>query len=270
MGVYTHSGGNWFTRRGTFLVALILFHLVLFWALKNGLAVQLLESITEPFKVDIVQEVKKDEPPPPPPPPKMELPPIEVPPPVIDISIPADAPPSNAISNVTDRPVPPPPPAPKAVVRTKLDLNKKVAQPDFQEYYPDTSRRLEEEGVPKIRVCVGTNGRVKTAELAETSGITRLDEAGVKVAKLLRFIPPTVDGQPVEGEAACGVVPIRFQLPKNGRENAFVDRSKLERKFSRQQPPSCTDLLSNRGYKWKTKSRPQWPNQPVTRMVWRP
>ncbi|HMA10307.1 MAG TPA: hypothetical protein VKO83_00370, partial [Steroidobacteraceae bacterium] len=60
MGVYTHSSGNFLTRRGGFLVALILFHLVLFWALKSGLAVKILESITEPIKVDIVNEVKKD------------------------------------------------------------------------------------------------------------------------------------------------------------------------------------------------------------------
>ena len=79
MGVYTHSNGNWLSRRGGFMVALILFHIVLFWALKSGLAVKLLESITEPIKVDIVNEVKEEEPPPPPPPPKMELPPVEVP-----------------------------------------------------------------------------------------------------------------------------------------------------------------------------------------------
>ncbi|MEI2654470.1 MAG: energy transducer TonB [Microthrixaceae bacterium] len=197
------------------MVALILFHIVLFWALKSGLAVKLLESITEPIKVDIVNEVKEEEPPPPPPPPKMELPPVEVPPPVIDITITADAPPTNAISNVTDKPqppAPPPPPPPRQVVRTALKLNPKSTQPSVDDYYPETSRRLEEEGVAKIKVYIGINGRVKTAETEETSGFQRLDEAGVKVAKLLRFTPPTVDGKPVDD--ACGTVPIRFQLPK--------------------------------------------------------
>jgi periplasmic protein TonB len=214
MGVYTHSNGNFFTRRGGFLVALVLFHIVLFWALKSGLAVKLIESITEPIKVDIVNEVKKDEPPPPPPPPKMELPPVEVPPPVIDITIAPDAPPSNAISNVTDKPqppAPPPPPPPRQVVRTALKLNPKSSQPSVDDYYPETSRRLEEEGVAKIKVCVDTKGRVKTAEVEEGSGFTRLDEAGMKVAKLLKFTPPTVDGAAVDD--ACGTVPIRFKLP---------------------------------------------------------
>jgi periplasmic protein TonB len=99
------------------------------------------------------------------------------------------------------------------VVRTQLKLNPKSSQPNVDDYYPESSRRLEEEGVAKIKVCVGTNGRVKEASVDEPSGFPRLDEAGVKVAKLLRFTPPTEDGKPVDN--ACGAVPIRFKMPKN-------------------------------------------------------
>ena len=214
MGVYTHSDGNWLTRRGAFLVALILFHLVLFWALKSGFAVKFIESITEPIKVDIVNEVKDEEPPPPPPPPKMEMPPVQIPPPVVDITIQQDVS-TTALTNVTDKPPPPAPPPPVVrapVVRTQLKLNPKSSQPNVDDYYPETSRRLEEEGLTKVKVCVGTNGRVKNAEVDETSSFARLDEAAIKVAKLLRFTPPTEDGKPLDD--ACGTVPIRFQLPK--------------------------------------------------------
>jgi protein TonB len=214
MGVYTHSDGNWLTRRGAFLVALILFHLVLFWALKSGFAVKFIESITEPIKVDIVNEVKDEEPPPPPPPPKMEMPPVQIPPPVVDITIQQDVS-TTALTNVTDKPPPPAPPPPVVrapVVRTQLKLNPKSSQPNVDDYYPETSRRLEEEGLTKVKVCVGTNGRVKNAEVDESSSFARLDEAAIKVAKLLRFTPPTEDGKPLDD--ACGTVPIRFQLPK--------------------------------------------------------
>jgi protein TonB len=215
MGVYTHSDGNWLSRRGAFLVALILFHLVLFWALKSGFAVKFIESITEPIKVDIVNEVEKDEPPPPPPPPKMEMPPVQIPPPVVDITIAPDVQ-TTALTNTTDKVLPPQPPQPpvvtRQVVRTQLKLNPKSSQPNVDDYYPETSRRLEEEGLTKVKVCVGTNGRVKNAEVDETSSFSRLDEAALKVAKLLRFTPPTEDGKPVDD--ACGTVPIRFQLPK--------------------------------------------------------
>jgi len=117
MGVYTHSDGNWLSRRGAFLVALILFHLVLFWALKSGFAVKFIESITEPIKVDIVNEVDEEEPPPPPPPPKMEIPPVQIPPPVVDITIAPDVQ-TTALTNVTDKPPPPAPPAPPVVRQT--------------------------------------------------------------------------------------------------------------------------------------------------------
>jgi protein TonB len=195
-----------------FLVMLVLFHLILFWGMKSGLAIKLLEEIAPDIVADLTPEVTPDEAPPPPPPPKMEIPPVEVPPPVVEITIQQDAPQTTALSNVTDRPVPPPPP-PRPVVRTNLKLNPRSTQPNVDDYYPETSRRLEEEGVAKIKVCVGTNGRVKDANLDETSGFPRLDEAGVKVAKLLRFTPPTEDGKPVDN--ACGSVPIRFKMPKN-------------------------------------------------------
>jgi protein TonB len=213
MGVYTHTDGNWLTRRGIFLIALLLFHIILFWGLKSGFAVRLLEELTQPIKADIINEVKKDDTPPPPPPPKMEMPPVEVPPPIVDITIPVETT-STALTNVTDRPQPPPPPPPpREVVRTSLKLNPKSSQPNVDDYYPETSKRLEEEGVAKIKVCVGSNGRVKDASLDETSGFSRLDDAGVKVAKLLKFTPPTEDGKPLEN--ACGTVPIRFKMPKN-------------------------------------------------------
>jgi periplasmic protein TonB len=210
MGVYVHDS-NWASRRTIAFIAMVLFHILLFWGLKNGFAIKLMEAMAPPIVADIVQEEVKDDKPPPPPPPKMELPPVEVPPPVVDISIPIETV-STALTNVTDKPVPPPPVVAAPVVRTALKLNPKSSQPNVDDYYPETSRRLEEQGVAKIKACVGANGKVKSASLEETSGFTRLDEAGIKVAKLLRFTPPTVNGQAVDD--ACGTVPIRFKLPE--------------------------------------------------------
>jgi len=112
MGVYTHSDGNWLTRRGSFLVALIAFHVLLAWALASGFAVKFIKSITEPIKVEIVDEVKPEEPPPPPPEIKMELPPVQVPPVLVDIPNPPDPPPTVLIVETTTQPVPPSPPQP--------------------------------------------------------------------------------------------------------------------------------------------------------------
>jgi len=214
MGVYTHSDGNWLTRRGVFLVLLILFHIMLFLGLKSGFAVRFLESITPPIIADIINEVKPEEPPPPPPTVKMEIPPVQVPPVVIDIQIPQDTT-STALANISDKPPPPapPPPPPREVVRTSLKLNPRSTQPNVDDYYPNASKVNEEEGRVRVHVCVGTNGRVKTAEIEATSGFPRLDEAGVKVARLLRFTPPTEDGKPIDN--ACGTIPVAFKMPKN-------------------------------------------------------
>jgi protein TonB len=208
MGVYTNQS-NWLSRRGIFLLLLILFHIILIWGLKSGFAWKVVEMITPPIVADIINEPKDEKTPPPPPPPKMELPPVEVPPPVVDIQITPDAPPSTAIQNVTDRPAPPAPPPVAAVAATGLKPNPKATQPNVDEYYPPTSTRLGEEGTAKVKVCVGVNGRVETSTLSETSGFDRLDEAALKVAKLYRFIPATENGKPVE---ACAAMPIKFKL----------------------------------------------------------
>jgi protein TonB len=95
------------------------------------------------------------------------------------------------------------------VVRTPIRQNPKSQQPNMDDYYPPTSKRLGEEGVAKVKVCVNEQGRVQTAELDETSGVPRLDEAAVKVAKAYRLLPPTENGKAVSG---CGSLPIRFRL----------------------------------------------------------
>jgi periplasmic protein TonB len=191
MGVYTNQS-NWVSRRGVFLLLLILFHIVLIWGLKSGFAWKVVAAITPPIVADIINEVDKDEAPPPPPP-----------------QITPDAPPSTAIQNTTNRPTPPPAPVVASVPRTGLKPNPKATQPNVDEYYPPTSMRLGEEGTTKVKVCVGVNGRVSTSELAETSGFERLDEAAIKVAKLYRFNPATENGKPVE---ECASMPIRFTI----------------------------------------------------------
>ena len=55
-----------------------------------------------------------------------------------------------------------------------------------------------------MNICVGTNGRVTSAELSETSGFSRLDEAAVKIARQYRFNAVS--------EQVCSILPIRFQL----------------------------------------------------------
>jgi protein TonB len=213
MGVYTQTEGNWFSRRGTFLVLLIAFHLLFFWALKSGLAVKLIAKVTEPIQAEIINEVIEEPPPPPPPEVQMELPPVQVPPVLVDIQLPP--PPPTAIQAPTTTevvpPAPPPPPAAtRSVVVTRASV---ISRPDVADYYPPQSRNLSEEGRVRVRICFGANGRVTSADVSETSKFQRLDDAALKMAKLYRFKPATEDGKVKDSD--CVIQPIVFSLKED-------------------------------------------------------
>jgi hypothetical protein len=68
MGVYTNQG-NWLSRRGMFLMLLVLFHIVLIWGLKSGFAMKMVAAVMQPIEAEIINDVEEDVAPPPPPPP---------------------------------------------------------------------------------------------------------------------------------------------------------------------------------------------------------
>jgi protein TonB len=210
MGVYVHES-NWASKRGLIFLGVIALHVLLVWGLASGFAMKVIESVAPPIVTDLIEEKTDEEAPPPPPPPKMELPPVEVPPPVVDIQIPVEAS-TTALSNVTDKPLPPAPPpvvVARPVNRVAPGLNKRATQPDTEEYYPPSSKRLGEQGAAVVKACIGENSRLTDATVQETSGAPRLDEAAVKYAKALRYTAGTEDGKPV---ASCFSFRVKFQL----------------------------------------------------------
>ncbi|HTT04920.1 MAG TPA: energy transducer TonB, partial [Steroidobacteraceae bacterium] len=81
--------------------------------------------------------------------------------------------------------------------------------PDVNDYYPDSSRRNNEEGRALVNVCVDTRGRVATVKVSSSTGHPMLDEAALKVAKAFRFKPATQGGKPVDD---CVSLPVKFVL----------------------------------------------------------
>lgn len=208
MAAYVQQNNS---RRMTVLAVIVGFHILLAYGLVSGLARQVVEVIAPPLETDIIEEIQQEDKPPPPPPPQMERPPVEVPPPEVTIDIPMDAPPTTAITDVTDRPVPPappPPPAPKGpTVKAKIDARR---FPNSEDYYPASAKRLGQQGNPAVRVCVGPNGRlVGEPTIAASSGIEALDQGAIKLAKAGRYIAGQSDGQPVED---CFAFRVKFEL----------------------------------------------------------
>jgi len=209
MAAYLEQDSGFLTRRGLVLVAIILLHLFIFWALASGLARRAVELIAPPIQTVIETETHKDTPPPPPPPPTFERPPVEIPPTDTIVEMPVAAT-TTAITNVTTQHVAPAPPAPKPSVRTAVGPGKGF--PNSDEYYPPASRRLEEQGMAVVNVCVGPDGKLTEAPtLAQTSGSPRLDEGALKLAQAAsgHYKPATEDGKAL---TACNKIGIRFQM----------------------------------------------------------
>ena len=101
------------TRYTAGIVVAVVFHIVLVWALMNGLARQVVQAISAPIETKLIEEVKPPPPPPkviemPPPPKFTPPPPAFVPPPEVQVQAPPPQP--TITATVAEPPATPPPP----------------------------------------------------------------------------------------------------------------------------------------------------------------
>jgi protein TonB len=198
---------QFFTRRTVVLAAIVALHILIAWVLATGLATRAIEMVAPPIQTQIVQQTKQTVKPPPPPPPELQRQQVEVPPPVVNIQVPA-AEQTHAITVV--KKVVRAAPAPAPVHTTPLSI--RGALPPTDDYYPDASRRLGEQGTALVKLCVGAGGRVVgTPAIQKSSGSSRLDQAALRysLATSGHFAPATRNGAAV---TVCTALPIRFQL----------------------------------------------------------
>ena len=187
----------------------IAMHLLLGWALVNGLAQRLIEVIKAPIETKIIEEVKPPPPPPPenlPPPPKFAPPPPSfVPPPEVNVNPPPTpapqittttvAPPVQAV--VIQPPAPPAPPAPAAPPRVAAQpaiFNLTACAPTGADY-PRTARSSEATGVTRIRFQIDASGKMTGAQVVKSAGPTRdhkqLDRIALEKLSECKFGPGT-------------------------------------------------------------------------------
>jgi protein TonB len=198
---------SFLSRRAVVLIAIIVLHVLLAYGLATGLARKAIELIAPPIQSDIIEEVQQHDLPPPPPPPEFERPPVEVPPPDINIDMPVEPTQSTAITDVTDKAQPKAPP-PHVSNKTNPTTGKNF--PNSADYYPAASMRLGEEGSAIVHACVAPTGKLsEDPTIAKTSGSARLDEGAIKLAKAGHYVPGSEDGKPTTG---CFNMSIKFQL----------------------------------------------------------
>src|SRR4051794_28722235 len=159
--------------------AVLLFHLLIVYALVSGLAKKVVEVVRAPIETKVIEEIKKPPPPPEvvvPPPPKLEAPPPPyIPPPEIQIATPP--PPQPTITATTPTPppapvtitpapppvvaappAPPPPPAVQSAGTICPTYEKAMGDVAFPR---EAIRQGLEKGEVTIQFTVGPNGEIK-------------------------------------------------------------------------------------------------------------
>lgn len=195
-------------KRGVAFGIVILLHIVVGYGFYTGLAQHFIAKVIPPVEVTEIEKPKVDDKPPPPPP-KIEMPKVYVPPPeFVPVQEPQAEPP--VVMQTTSNPTPAPvvvaaPPAPVAIAGTPARLDPRHPV-NVDDYYPDSSKRANEEGRCVAKISVGTDGRASNPEIVTGTGFSRLDEACLKIAKTLRLIPATENGKPVPGSLTVPVV----------------------------------------------------------------
>lgn len=206
-------------RRNTLIAAsVVLFHVAALWALQTGLLRQAIEVIVPaeilsefiepatpkaaqpaPVPVPVMKRAPTPEPPvvnePPPAP---NAPVMEAPPPV-------PAAPSAAAAPAEAAPAP----APAATSRVELPSSDAQYLQNPKPAYPAISKRLGEQGKVVVRVLIGPDGTAQKAEIRQSSGYERLDQAALNTVLAWRYVPGKRGGVP---EAMWFNVPINFVL----------------------------------------------------------
>jgi protein TonB len=167
-------------------------HLLLGWALVNGLARKVVEVLKAPIETKIIEEIKKPPPDtPPPPPPKLATPPPPfIPPPEVNIQVPTQFAPT--ITTVTtEKPppkveAPPPPPVQASPVRKEFKPLSRVN--------PAFPRQALQQGITGRVVAwvhVAPNGSVTNVEIKSSSN-RLFDREVVRALSQWRFNPEPV------------------------------------------------------------------------------
>jgi protein TonB len=207
--MYSYDQPSLFSgRRGAALIAVIILHIFIAWGFYTGLAGKLVQKIIPPVEIAQIDKPKDIDKPPPPPPKLEDIKPFVPPPEFVDIQAPQQE--TTAITQTTQvaavaAPVvqaPPPPPRPGTNIKPDPKHPLKIGE----DYYPDASKRANEEGRCIVLVTVSASGKITNESIQTSSGFPRLDEACLKGVHGQTMIPATEDGKPVEKTVALPIV----------------------------------------------------------------
>jgi periplasmic protein TonB len=202
-------------RRFGGIAAVLVLHIVLIYALLNGLATKVVQVIQHPIETKIIEPVK---PPPPPPLPVVQLPPPKfapppppfVPPPEVNVPTPPQPTITHQAAPVPAQPAPPPAPAaPPAPPAKPVSAQVDVACPNSDQVrssvvYPKEAQENNVTGDVLIEFVVDPQGHITDERVAKSSEDSSLDRAAFNAVKKFSCVS---QGQPVRVQ-----VPFSFNL----------------------------------------------------------
>ncbi|WP_411878346.1 energy transducer TonB [Polaromonas sp. YR568] len=211
------------SRNAVIALAVVGLHVGFIWALQSGLLMRAAEIVVpaEVLAQFIDPPAPKVEPvPPTPPTPTVQKKavakaPVQPAPQPLAITDPTPSP--NAPTGVVTPPLPPAPvavapvapPAPPAPAAVQLPSSDADYLQNPKPSYPVLSKRMNEQGKVTHRVWIGIDGKPQRAELATSSGFSRLDKAAYDAVMSWRYVPGKRNGVP---EAMSVLVPIDWTL----------------------------------------------------------
>ena len=180
---YVRDESGVFARRSLTFSLVAGLHLALFYGLMAGLAFPIIKVLPTSFQIPLLQP-PRERALPPLPPPQLTKSTINIPTPYfpptegsIDGDIVAEPP-----GPLSFHPETPPDIPPHEVIRVQGGPGSGF--PNTDDFYPSAAKRMEEQGVSTVRVCVGPNGQMTSVPaIAQTSGSTRLDDGALLLAK---------------------------------------------------------------------------------------
>ena len=214
------------SRNVVIAAIVVVFHVVALWAMQSGLLRRVVEIIV-PAEI-VVEFLAPPAPkvqPQPPAPPKPT--PVKQPSPKATAPVKTIAPLPLAIADPTPSPnaptgvIAPAAPAPQvaapvaeapaapAPVRVQLPSSDADYLQNPKPSYPPMSKRLGEQGKVVVRVLIEVDGKAQKAEIKQSSGFDRLDQAALNTVLRWRYVPGKRAGV---AEAMWFNVPINFVL----------------------------------------------------------
>lgn len=208
MGAFArHDPGYFSSRSGTLLIVLSL-HALLFYVLITTVS-HIHVSAVNPLQNQQLKEPLPERLPIPVPQPRLSDVTLEIPP--LDPKILREPDPPIEGKTIPDPRQPLIPPSPPQAVKQVLG-GPGVGFPNPDDFYPSQARRLDEQGIGTVQVCVDTHGRL-TADptMQQGTGSARLDEGALKLARAGsgHYRATTENGRPVN---SCYAFRVRFQL----------------------------------------------------------